>query len=183
MYQGGSELLVAHALDHLEPFTNDWIDWLQNPDDMNKGDYNGPRCPFSKKARDDGRMKLVKVYDYFSAYDYWEVVTRECENFDESHDVVIVAAKSNANIINPDQMSGAVDGLNTFLNCQGRDLWLLLKMDQLFTIIMIQKISALDDTSKQLAEKGYYTTRYSDAQMEKVVNGRRKYREKLNEKT
>ena len=66
-------------------------------------------------------------------------------------------------------MSGAVDGLNTFLNCQGRDLWLLLKMDQLFTIIMIQKITALDDTSKQL-EKGYYTTRYSDAQMEKVVN-------------
>ena len=43
MYQGGSELLVAHALDYLEPFTNDWIDWLQNPDDMNKGDYNGPR--------------------------------------------------------------------------------------------------------------------------------------------
>ena len=28
MYQGGSELLVAHALDHLEPFTNDWIDWV-----------------------------------------------------------------------------------------------------------------------------------------------------------
>ena len=174
---------MAHTLDHLEQFTSDWIDWLQLPDEMNTGEYNGPRCPFSKKAKDDGRMKLVKVFDYTSAYDYWEIVSRECDKFDGSKDIVIVAAKSNANIINPDQMSGGVDGLNTFLNCQGRDLWLLLKMDQLFTIVMIQKITALDDTSKQLADKGYYTTRYSDAQMEKVVHGRRKYREKLNEET
>ena len=181
MYKGGSELLM-HPLDVVDRYVHDWIEYLSNPDEKSV-DYTGPRCPFAKKVRDDNRLKLVRVYDYFSAYDYWEAVSRECELFDGSKDVVIVAAKSDANIINPDQMSGGVDGLNTFLNCQGRDLWLLLKMDQLFTIIMIQKISALDDTSKQLAEKGYYTTRYSDAQMEKVVNGRRKYREKLNEKT
>ena len=179
MYQGGTELLVAHALDHLEPFTNDWIDWLQNPDDMNQGNYNGPRCPFSKKAKDDGRMKLVKVYDYFSAYDFWEVVSKECDKFDGSKDIVIVAAQSDADKINPDQMSGGVDGLNTFLNQQGRDLWLLTKIDQMFTIVMIQKISALDDTSKQLEAKGYYIGRYTDAMMEKVVTGRRKYRERL----
>ena len=178
-----SKAFVNHDLDVLAECMHDWIDYLQEPDILNGGNYTGPRCPYAKKVRDDKRLKLVKVYDFFSAYDYWEVVTRECENFDESHDVVIVATKSNANIINPDQMSGAVDGLNTFLNCQGRDLWLLLKMDELFTIVMIQKITALDDTSKQLADKGYYTTRYSDAQMEKVVHGRRKYREKLNEET
>ena len=183
MYQGGSKLLVAHVLDHLEQYTADWIDWLQLPDGENKGGYTGPRCPFSKKAKDDGRMKLVKVFDYFSAYDYWEVVSRECEAFDGSKDVVFVAAKTNENIINVDQFSGGVDGLNTFLNCQGKDLWLLMKIDALFTIIMIQKISALDDSSDFLREKGYYTTRYSEAQMEKVVDGRKKYREKLNERT
>ena len=80
-------------------------------------------------------------------------------------------------------MSGGVDGLNTLLNCQGKDLWLLTKMDPLFTIIMIQKISALDDSSDLLREKGYYTTRYSESQMEKVVDGRKKYRERLNETT
>ena len=170
---------MAHSLDHLEAFTSDWIDWLQKPDDANQGDYNGPRCPFSKKAKDEDRMKLVKVFDYFSAYDYWEVVSRECEAFDGSNDIVIVAAKSNANIINPDQMSGGVDGLNTFLNQQGKDLWLLTKIDQMFTIVMIQKISALDDTSKQLEDKGYYIGRYTEAMMEKVVTGRRKYRNRL----
>ena len=76
-------------------------------------------------------------------------------------------------------MSGGVDGLNTFLNCQGKDLWLVHKIEPLFTIIMIQKISALDDTSKQLEAKGYYIGRYTEAMMEKVVTGRRKYRERL----
>ena len=99
--------------------------------------------------------------------------------FDGSVDVVIVAAKSNANHITPDIMGGGVDALNTFLNCMGKDLWLLTKVDQVFTIIMIQKITALDDSAKLLASKGYYTTRYSEQQMEKVVNGRRRYREKL----
>ena len=179
MYQGGSKLLVAHVLDHLEQYTADWIDWLQLPDGENKGGDTGPRCPFSKKAKDDGRMKLVKVFDYFSAYDYWEVVSRECEAFDGSNDIVIVAAKSNANNINPDQMSGGVDGLNTFLNQQGKDLWLLTKLDEMFTIVMIQKISALDDTSKQLEAKGYYIGRYTEAMMDKVVLGRKRYRERL----
>ena len=95
---------MTHTLDYLEQFTSDWIDWLQNPDEQNTGDYNGPRCPFSKKARDDGRMKLVKVFDYFSAYDFWEVVSRECDKFDGSKDIVIVAAKSDADKINPDQI-------------------------------------------------------------------------------
>ena len=174
--------VISHPLDHLEDFTDDWIAHLQEPDPISP-EYNVPRCPFAKKVRDENKIELIKVYDFFSAYDYWEVVTRECDKFDGSKDVVIVAAKTNVSIINTDQMSGAVDGINTFLNCQGRDLWLLLKQDELFTIVMIQKISALDDTSKQLADKGYYTTRYSEAQMEKVVNGRRKYRERLNETT
>ena len=185
MYNGGTEFLmrskafVNHDLDVLHEYMHDWIDYLQEPDKLNGGDYTGPRCPFAKKVRDENKLKLVKVYDYFSAYDYWEVVTRECENFDESHDVVIVAAKSDANIINPDQMSGGVDGLNTFLNQQGKDLWLLTKLDEMFTIVMIQKISALDDTSKQLEAKGYYIGRYTEAMMDKVVLGRKRYRERL----
>ena len=167
-----------HPLDVVDRYVHDWIEYLSNPDEKSV-DYTGPRCPFAKKVRDEDRYKMIKVYDYFSSYDYWEVVSRECELFDGSKDVVIVAAKSDVNIINPDQMSGGVDGLNTFLNQQGRDLWLLTKIDEMFTIVMIQKITALDDTSKQLEAKGYYIGRYTDTMMEKVVLGRKKYRERL----
>ena len=169
---------MKHPLDVVDRYIHDWIEYLSNPDEKSV-DYTGPRCPFAKKVRDDNRLKLVRVYDYFSAYDYWEAVSRECELFDGSKDVVIVAAKSNPYIINRDQMSGGVDGLNTFLNQQGKDLWLLTKLDEMFTIVMIQKISALDDTSKQLEAKGYYIGRYTESMMEKVVLGRKKYRERL----
>ena len=170
-----------HDLDVLADYVHDWIDYLHKPDDS-AADYTGPRCPFAKKVRDDNKIELIKVYDFFSAYDYWEVVTRECDKFDGSKDVVIVAAHSNANHINPETMGGGVDALNTLLNCQGKDLWLLTKVDHLFTIVMIQKITVLDDSAKLLASKGYYTTRYSEKQMDKVVTGRRKYRDKLTKK-
>ncbi len=166
--------VISHPLDHLENFTNDWVAHLQENDPVNP-EYDGPRCPFAKKAS----LRFRKVYDYFSAYDFWEVVAEEVEKYDGSTDVVIVAAHSNANYIDPESMGGGVDALNTFLNCGGRDLWLLTKVDHLFTIIMIQKITALDDSAKLLESKGYYTNRYSDKQMEKVVTGRRKYRKKL----
>ena len=166
---------MEHVLDHLEPYCNDWIDWLQIPDGQN----DGPRCPFSKKARDEGRVKYVKVFNYSNAYDYWEVVSRECDNFNGSYDIIIVGAELNVNNINIDQMYGGVDALNTFRNQQGRDLWLLNKPDEMFTIVMIQKITALDDSAKILEEKGYYVGRYTDDMMDKVVLGRRKYREQL----
>ena len=78
-----------HPLDHLEDFTDDWVSHLQEPDPISP-DYNGPRCPFAKKARDENRLSFRKVYDYFSAYDFWEVVSEECDKFDGSKDVVIV---------------------------------------------------------------------------------------------
>jgi len=90
--------VISHPLDHLEDFTNDWIAHLQESDPISP-DYNGPRCPFAKKARDEKRLGFRKVYDYFSAYDFWEVVSEECDKFDGSKDVVIVAAHSNANHI------------------------------------------------------------------------------------
>ena len=170
-------ILLMHPLDHLEiSLTIGYLIYRES--DPISPDYKGPRCPFAKKAKDENRLKFRKVYDYFSAYDFWEVVSEECDKFDDSHDVVIVA-HSNANHITPESMGGGVDALNTFLNCQGKDLWLLTKVDHLFTIVMVQKIT-LDDSAKLLESKGYYTTRYSETQMEKVVTGRRKYREKLN---
>ena len=173
---------MAHVLDNLEDFTKDWVTWLGETDKDHIGTdtvYEGARCPFAKKAHDEGRIKYVKVYDYFSSYDYWEAVSKECDKFDDTYDVVLVVAKSNANHINPDMIGGGVDGLNTFLNEQGKDIWLLCKIDGMYTIVMVQRLTALDNAKKQLEKQGYYIGHYSPEQMEKVVTGRAKYREKL----
>ena len=84
-----------HPLDVVDRYVHDWIEYLSNPDEKSV-DYTGPRCPFAKKVRDDNRLKLVRVYDYFSAYDYWESVSRECELFDGSKDVVCLLYTSDA---------------------------------------------------------------------------------------
>ena len=166
-----------HPLDHLEDFTDDWVSHLQEPDPISP-DYNGPRCPFAKKARDENRLSFRKVYDYFSAYDFWEVVSEECDKFNGDYDVVLVAAATNNQHIDDQILGGGVDAINTFLNKKAQGLWLVFKYDHVFTIVMIQKISFLDDASRVLESKGYYN-RYNNQQMEKVVYGRRRYREKL----
>jgi len=173
---------MGHVLDFLEDFTNDWVTWLAETDKDHIGTdtvYEGARCPFAKKAKDDGKIKYVKVYDYFCSYDFWEAVSKEVDAFDDTYDVVLVVAKSNADHINPDNMGGGVDGLNTFLNVKGKDIWLLCKIDEMYTIVMVQRITALDNASKQLEAKGYYVGHYSKRQMDKIVTGRAKYREKL----
>ena len=173
---------MGHVLDFLEDFTNDWVNWLGDTDADHIGKdtvYEGARCPFAKKASDDGKIKYVKVYDYFCSYDFWEAVSKEVDAFDDTYDVVLVVAKSNADHINPDNMGGGVDGLNTFLNIKGKDIWLLCKIDEMYTIVMVQRITALDNASKQLEAKGYYVGHYSKRQMDKIVTGRAKYRERL----
>ena len=76
-------------------------------------------------------------------------------------------------------MGGSVDALNSFLNTQNKDLWLLTSIDEHFTMCMIQRITDLDDEGKVMEEKGYYTKRYSEYAKNKLVTLRRKLREKL----
>ena len=72
-----------------------------------------------------------------------------------------------------------MDAMNSFLNSMGRDLWVVPKMDNLFTIVMVQKITVLDNGSRKLEEQVYYNNRYCEQQMEMMVNGRRRFRKKI----
>ena len=72
-----------------------------------------------------------------------------------------------------------MDAMNSFLNSMGRDLWVVPKMDNLFTRVMVQKITVLDNGSRKLEEQGYYNNRYCEQQMEMMVNGRRRFRKKI----
>tara|TARA_B100000287_G_scaffold255279_2_gene239961 strand:- start:3862 stop:4359 length:498 start_codon:yes stop_codon:yes gene_type:complete len=164
---------MNHPLDNLENFLSNWINELTLT--HNDGVYNGPTCPYAKKAR----TKVVKVHNYTNVYDFWSVVSAECNGFNSSLDVVAVSAASNQRIINPQQMSGSIDALNSLLNTQNKDLWLLSSIDETYTICIIQRITDLDNEGKVLEEKGYYTKRYSDYVFNKNVLLRRKLRENL----
>ena len=76
------------------------------------------------------------------------------------------------NIINEQQLGGAVDCLNSFLSIQKSNLWLVWVYSQWFTIVLINPLTGLDDSAKILEEKGYYSD-------DMFVSVRRKMRELL----
>ncbi len=164
-------------LNNFENYLNDWLYYLDAQDTGNSGNYTGPRCPFAKKAK----VKTVKVYDYDNAYSYWSVVARECDLFfsPQEYDLILVVAESNYDFINPNHMEGGVQALNASLNYHKKDMWVIDEIGTLFTISLISPISALDDGSKILGEKGYYAGRLTDYKLDMLVNFRRKMRESL----
>ena len=79
------------------------------------------------------------------------------------------------------QLSGGTDAINSYLNAQNQDKWLLTQFGEEYTMIFIQKITDLDNGSKILEKKGYYSGLHPYS-FNKNVMRRRKMREKLDNK-
>ena len=76
---------MGHVLDFLEDFTNDWVNWLGETDKDHIGKdtvYEGARCPFAKKAKDDGKISLSN--DISSGFDVIHIDPwKECSSIEE----------------------------------------------------------------------------------------------------
>jgi len=149
-------------------FLSNWIDTID------KFNY----CPFAKKAWDNDKCKVVMVED-FTLDNYWSIVSEECMTYDPlKHDAVIVAALTDDEIINVAQLSGSCDSMNSYLNAQNKDLWLLKQHGDPYTLVIIQKITDLDNASRILEKEGYYN-RYIPYMFNKSILRRRQMRERL----
>lgn len=90
----------------------------------------------------------------------------------------MVAMPTNKDIITIDQMIGATDSLNGLYNHKGKDLWFLDAFDDYWTIMLLQKITALDDASDIFQKKEYYKD-FHPYRYKKYIEGRRKLRNRL----
>ncbi len=173
-----------NLLDSFDDFLSGWIEDLQRPEPDRGGGYTGATCPYAKIAQKNKKIKTVKVHDYFESYEFWSVVAQECETFDDKNDIVVIAAMKKPNIISQENISGAVDALNTVMNVQKKDVWLLWGspnqgLGALYTIVLLQHLTATDDASKVLEEKGYYVNRLSPNHYSHLVTERKKMRDLL----
>ena len=164
-----------NKLDNLETYLSDWIDQLdakiEHPFINNQSLQH---CPYAK-------TKTVKVTDY-TVDNFWRTVSQEVINFNPNEkDIVFVAAETNQDIINGMQLSGGADAINSYLNAQNQDKWLLTQFGEKYTMIFIQKITDLDNGSKILEKKGYYNGLHPYS-FNKNVTRRRKMRERLDNK-
>lgn len=128
---------------------NQWIaDWVEQLDKNKK-------CPYAKPTFDKNKMKAVMLSS-IDAYHFWSSVSNEAEQFDDSYDVVIVAMDTDETIITPQQMQGGVDSFNAGYNNRNIDLWCLNLYNDVYTMVLIQRVSKLDDASRTFEKKDYY---------------------------
>lgn len=129
----------------LHKWITDWVEQL----DKNK------KCPYAKPTVDKNKMKSVML-NSIDAYHFWSSVSNEAEQFDDTYDVVIVAMDTDETIITPQQMQGGVDSFNAGYNNRNIDLWCLNLYNDVYTMVLIQRVSKLDDASRTFEKKDYY---------------------------
>lgn len=151
----------------LHTWITEWVEQL----DKNK------KCPYAKPVVDKDKMKAVMVSNQ-DAYNFWSSVSKEAERFDDTYDVVIVAMDTNETIITPQQMQGGVDSFNAGYNSRNIDLWCLNLYNELYTMVLLQRVSKLDDASKVFEKRDYYKDQHP-YMYEKHIVKRRKLRENL----
>ena len=113
-------------------------------------------CPYAKSVYDNSKLKLINLDPPEDVYQFWRAVSEQAELFDGSIEVVMVAMPTNKDILTDDQMIGATDSLNAMYNYKDKDLWFLDAFDDYWTIMLLQKITALDDASDIFQKKEYY---------------------------
>ena len=152
----------------LDAYINDWVNKLNDAN----------ICPYAKSVHDNSKLKVIKLEPPEDVYEFWRAVSEQAELFDGSTEVVMVAMPTNKDIITIDQLIGATDSLNGLYNHKGKDLWFLDAFDDYWTIMLLQKITALDDASDIFQKKGYYKD-YHPYRYKKYIEGRKNLRNRL----
>tara|TARA_E500000178_G_scaffold276454_1_gene275389 strand:- start:941 stop:1426 length:486 start_codon:yes stop_codon:yes gene_type:complete len=129
-------------------------------------------CPYAKKSWLSNNVEIKNVDN---VEDYWDKVVDECERFDGTKEVVILTSEKHP--CNVQQLLGGCEALNIVYAKQNKDIWLLSSQDE-WTMILIQKLSMLDDASLSLESQGYYNM-YDKNAYKNFVLKRRKIRKYL----
>lgn len=166
------------TLDNLEEYLSEWIDKIDTK--IDKPFINGRSiqyCPYAKAAWINNKAKIVKIKK-LTLDNFWCAVTKELELFDKQKDIVIIAAMTDFHVINGLQLVGGCDAINCMLAEQKQDKWLLNQYGEDYTMVMIQRMTDLDNASIALEKKGYYEG-LNEYSFNKQILLRRKMREKL----
>ena len=149
---------------------DDWIkSWGEAVDADNK-------CPYAKPTVNSNKLKTVML-DSINVYEFWATIHKEADKFDDAHDVVIVAMEADENVMNIQQLQGGCYSINAGHNSRNTDLWCLNLHNQFYFMVLLQRLSALDDASRAFEKKDYYDDHEAFA-IKDILN-RRALRENL----
>ena len=178
---------------HLEESIRKEIrDWSKHSLEKANENYNGfPPCPYAAKAWIDNKVDIQFKYDLSP-----EKLYENISHYNDKYELIILVDLEYE--LEPDRFHGYLEGINEAISnnaFQDKDIYVMgfhpeddtneiiesdsfeTEVDDVYSMIFIQRLSLLERASEKLRSKGYYDRTYGNYKVDEILpeNVIRKY--------
>ena len=175
---------------HLEDSIRKEIrDWSKHSLEKANENYNGfPPCPYAAKAWIDNKVDIQFKYDLSP-----EKLYENISHYNDKYELIILVDLEYE--LEPDRFHGYLEGINEAISnnaFQDKDIYVMgfhpeddvneiiesdsfeTEVDDVYSMIFIQRLSLLERASEKLRSKGYYNRTYGNYKVDEILQKRNK---------
>ena len=175
---------------HLEDSIRKEIrDWSKHSLEKANENYNGfPPCPYAAKAWIDNKVDIQFKYDLSP-----EKLYENISHYNDKYELIILVDLEYE--LEPDRFHGYLEGINEAISnnaFQDKDIYVMgfhpeddvneiiesdsfeTEVDDVYSMIFIQRLSLLERASEKLRSKGYYDRTYGNYKVDEILQKRNK---------
>ena len=175
---------------HLEESIRKEIrDWSKHSLEKANENYNGfPPCPYAAKAWIDNKVDIQFKYDLSP-----EKLYENISHYNDKYELIILVDLEYE--VEPDRFHGYLEGINEAISNDAfhdKDIYVMgfhpeddtneiiesdsfeTEVDDVYSMIFIQRLSLLERASEKLRSKGYYDRTYGNYKVDEILQKRNK---------
>ena len=164
-------------------------DWSKHSLEKANENYNGfPPCPYAAKAWIDNKVDIQFKYDLSP-----EKLYENISHYNDKYELIILVDLEYE--LEPDRFHGYLEGINEAISnnsFQDKDIYVMgfhpeddtneiiesdsfeTEVDDVYSMIFIQRLSLLERASEKLRSKGYYDRTYGNYKVDEILQKRNK---------
>ena len=164
-------------------------DWSKDSLEKANETYNGfPPCPYAAKAWIDNKVDIQFKYDLSP-----EKLYENISHYNDKYELIILVDLEYE--LEPDRFHGYLEGINEAISnnaFQDKDIYVMgfhpeddtneiiesdsfeTEVDDVYSMIFIQRLSLLERASEKLRSKGYYDRTYGNYKVDEILQKRNK---------
>ena len=162
-------------------------DWSKHSLEKANENYNGfPPCPYAAKAWIDNKVDIQFKYDLSP-----EKLYENISHYNDKYELIILVDLEYE--LEPDRFHGYLEGINEAISndaFQDKDIYVMgfhpeddtneiiesdsfeTEVDDVYSMIFIQRLSLLERASEKLRSKGYYNRTYGNYKVDEILQKR-----------
>lgn len=163
--------------------------WSKHSLEKANENYNGfPPCPYAAKAWIDNKVDIQFKYDLSP-----EKLYENISHYNDKYELIILVDLEYE--LEPDRFHGYLEGINEAISnnvFQDKDIYVMgfhpeddvneiiesdsfeTEVDDVYSMIFIQRLSLLERASEKLRSKGYYNRTYGNYKVDEILQKRNK---------